>query len=257
MIPSIHSEPLVPRLHSRRAHSPVKLLCLPHVGGSAHAFTPWPLDPLGILKLCPVELAGRGRRFADVPHRCFRTLIPVLAGELRCYLDGPYALFGHSMGALIAFELCRYWRAQAAPLPLHLFVSGCRAPQLLIEREEPAHGATIDLLARLRRLNGTPAELLENPEFLEAMRPLLTADFQLFDSYRYTLEPPLAIPITAFGGENDPHVDKPGLDGWACHTTAAFESSLYAGDHFFLNGHRETLLRCMASALRTGSKGVL
>lgn len=190
----------------------------------------------------------------EAPLTQLGALMRSLAPALRPHLDKPFALFGHSMGALISFELARVLRREHGLLPLHLFVSGRRAPQC--ERAGPY---TYDLpepefLQELRRLNGTPREVLENTELVRLMLPVVRADFALTQTYNYAVEHPLACPISAYGGLGDSDVTADQLEAWREHTTAAFSSSMLPGDHFFLNTNPAPLLQLLSQELRRVSR---
>jgi medium-chain acyl-[acyl-carrier-protein] hydrolase len=161
-------------------------------------------------------------------------LVKVIADRIAPELDVPYALYGHSMGATISFELAReLFRRHSTP-PQHLFVSGRRAPQC--PRTEPI---TFNLphdefIAELRRLNGTPREVLENPELLELFMDLLRADFELVDTYEYHPAEPLSCPITVYGGLHDKEVSAESCNAWKEQTSAGFNVRMVSGDHFFI-----------------------
>lgn len=178
-----------------------------------------------------------------------RVLVRSLADTLVDSLDRPFALFGHSMGALICYELARHLRELGGPQPAHLFVSGRRAPQLphaqriIHDLPEPA------FLDELRRLKGTPSEVLEHPELMQLLSPVLRADFRLVDTYEYEPAPPLNCGISAFGGLQDEETTREELAGWQEQTSGRFKLRMLPGNHFFLNDHRELLLRSIAEDL--------
>jgi medium-chain acyl-[acyl-carrier-protein] hydrolase len=235
-------------------HKPVpqarlRLFCLPFAGGNALTFRHWQSGLHPGIEVCPIQLPGRGGRLREPASTSLPATARALAEALRPYADKPCAFFGHSMGALTAFELARQLRRAGGPEPLHLFVSGSRAPQL--PRTDPL---TYDLpepefVAELRRLNGTPHEVLEHPELMTLMLPLLRADFEAVQTYSYTPEPPLACPLTAFGGLQDRDVQREQLEAWREQTTGAFSVRMFPGDHFFLNSAEPLLLTVIAQEL--------
>jgi medium-chain acyl-[acyl-carrier-protein] hydrolase len=176
----------------------------------------------------------------------------VLAEGLRPYLDLPFAFFGHSMGALIAFELARHLARRQARGPMHLFVSGRAAPQLPDEGPPIHHREYEAFVEELRHLNGTPAEVLQNPELLELLLPRLRADFALCETYRCPAGPPLRCPLTAFGGLED-DVTREELRAWESQTVGPFTLQLFPGDHFFLHRSRQGLVEAIVQALRGGA----
>jgi medium-chain acyl-[acyl-carrier-protein] hydrolase len=165
-------------------------------------------------------------------------------------MDRPAVFFGHSMGALIAFELARTLRRQRCPGPAQLILSGASAPQVRHPLRELVHKATHDdLVARLRRLSGTPQAVLENQELMQIVVPILRADFAVDETYQYCDEPPLDTPFTVFGGLDDPEVDELGLRAWRGLTTGTFSLHLVEGDHFFVNDSLP-LLRLLSTEIR-------
>ncbi|HEX8091839.1 MAG TPA: alpha/beta fold hydrolase, partial [Blastocatellia bacterium] len=199
--------------------------------------------------VCPVQLPGRGNRLQEPSFTRLVDLVQALNQALFPYFDKPFAFFGHSMGAMIAFELARSLRRDYGLEPMHLFVSGRVAPQ--IRRQEPI---TYDLpepelLEELRRLNGTPKEVLEHPELMQLMLPLIRADFQVVQTYKYSPEPPLSCPISAFGGLQDQGVSRAALEAWREQTAATFIIRMFDGDHFFLHGVQPLFLSILAQEL--------
>jgi medium-chain acyl-[acyl-carrier-protein] hydrolase len=150
---------------------------------------------------------------------------------------------------MVAFELTRRLRRDYDRLPLHLVVSGHSAPQIP-DRRPPIHALPDEaFIAELRKLNGTPDEILQNQELLGLLIPILRADFQLSETYEYQPEAPLAAPMAAFGGLGDPFINREELEAWAEHTTAGFRVRMFPGDHFYLNTNRGLLLQALAREL--------
>ena len=226
----------------------VRLFCFPYAGGAAHIFRQWQQSLPAAVELCAVQPPGRGSRMTEQPVINLSDLIAAAAPALGSYLELPFAFFGHSMGALIAFELARHLRRAGGEGPTHLFLSGCRAPQracaITYNLPEP------EFLAEIRRLNGTPPEVLEQPELLAFMLPLLRADFAVVQTYEYAEEPPLACPLTVFGGLQDEDVSVESLEAWREHTSAAFSLRMLPGDHFFLHSSQGPLLEVISRELR-------
>lgn len=227
----------------------LRLFCFPYAGGTALTYRHWPgALPAGV-EVCAVQLPGRGNRFHEPPYGDLRRLVEAAAPALAPFLDGPFAFFGHSMGALIAFELARHLRREFGLQPAHLFVSGRRAPQLDRDETVTYNLPEAGFIDSLRDLNGTPPEVLEHRELMQLMVPLLRADFAVCQTYSYTPEPPLGCPLTAFGGLSDREVSREQLGAWREQTSAAFAMRLLPGDHFFLNSAQATLLDLLSHEL--------
>lgn len=164
-------------------------------------------------------------------------------------LDKPFAIFGHSMGALIAYETVRTLRKLHGPMPVHLLVSGCFAPQL----PDPCyihHLPQEEFVRELRRLNGMPKEILENQELMELVLPSLRADFTATETYVYNDEPPLSCSISVLGGWRDPLTTRESLEAWRIHTTGYFSMRMLPGDHFFIHSMQRLLLDLIVSELQ-------
>jgi len=176
-------------------------------------------------------------------------LVQVLAQALSSLLDKPFAIFGHSLGALVGFELARELRRQYSVSPIRLFVSAGRAPQVL-RRDSYIHTLPAkEFLAEVRRLNGIPTAVLEHDELMAIIFPLLRADFALYDTYEYSAEPLLHCPISTFGGWQDSRVSRSDLEAWRAETTACFSLRMLPGGHFFLNTARPLLLQIISQEL--------
>ena len=235
--------------------SRLKLFCFPHAGGGARTFYPWqaPLAPLAEVR--PVELPGHGARLREEPFTLLSPLVESTYRELLPELRGPFAFFGHSMGALIAFELARLLRREQGLEPAHLLVSGSRAPQVP-DLRPPTYALPDDeFIAELRRLEGTPREVLEQPELIALMVPLLRADFSVADRYEYSPGMPLSCPITALGGLQDRETPRESLEAWREQTSAEFTVNMLPGDHFFLLKDQPLVLQSIAQALRPAAVG--
>lgn len=223
----------------------VRLFCFPYAGGNAAIFFSWVrLIPRNV-ELWAVQLPGHGERIAETPRSSIEALVPELAAAIAPLLDRPFAFLGHSMGATLAFELVRHLRRQGYPEPLSFFASAQKAPQL--PRQDPVtHTLPHDeFIAELRRLNGTPAEVLDHSELLELLLPVIRADFAVCETYTYYEDQPLNCPIVAFGGLADPDIERSELEAWHDQTNVAFSLRMFPGDHFFLNTSRNLVLQML------------
>jgi len=228
----------------------LRLFCFPYAGASAAIYRGWHQKLPAAVEVRAVELPGRGTRLREKPFLGLLPLVEHLGEALEPYLDRPFVFFGHSMGALIAFELSRLLRREGRTLPVHLFVSGHRAPHLP-SKHRPIHSLPErEFVQELRNLEGTPEAVLENEELMELLSPVLRADFSVCETYYYHDEEPLSCPITAFGGTEDTDVDRSMLEPWKLHTTGAFRLHMLPGNHFFLQTSEAQLLRLVAEVLR-------
>jgi surfactin synthase thioesterase subunit len=225
------------------------MFCFPYAGGGASAYRGWAAAMPPDLEVCPVQLPGRESRLREPAYERPEPLVLALAEVLQPHLDLPFVFFGHSMGALISFELARELRRRGGPMPLHLFVSARRAPQLPA-REEPIHDLPEpEFVAKLRELNGTPEEVLQHAELMRLLMPVLRADFAVNEAYTFQPEEPFAAGISAFGGLGDEEVKREDLALWSEHTRGPFRLRMLPGDHFFLHAGRDLVTESVARDL--------
>jgi medium-chain acyl-[acyl-carrier-protein] hydrolase len=228
--------------HRPSPQAKLRLFCFPYAGGGASIYREWARAFPSSVEICPVELPGRGGRLKQEPYIRISPLVEAAASGLLPYFDTPFAFFGHSMGAVVAFELARRLRRTAGYRPFHLFVSGRRAPNLPASSPPTYNLPEPEFLEQLRSLNGTPKEVLDHPELMSLLLPTLRADFELVQTYEYRIEPPLDIPMTAMGGVKDPEVDQEQLREWRRQTSANCALRLFPGDHFYLNTAQSMLI---------------
>jgi medium-chain acyl-[acyl-carrier-protein] hydrolase len=227
----------------------LRLICFPYAGGGTVVFHGWSkVLPLGI-EVCPVQLPGREKRLREPPYKRLPELVQSIAEDLSSHFMKPFALFGHSLGALVSFELARLLRRERGIQPVQMFVSGRPAPQIATTRSSIYELPDPEFLKELRRLNGTPREVLEHPELMDVLLPTLRADFEVAHTYDYESDSPLDCPIMAFGGLQDPDISCEQLERWREQTTASFSSRMFPGDHFFINTTRTLLLRTLSQQL--------
>ncbi len=237
-----------------RTGARVRLFCFPYAGVGASVYRPWSEEIGPAFELFGVQPPGREVRFAEPPFSRLTALLDALLPAIRPFLDRPFAFFGHSLGTLVSFELCRRLRAEGGPLPARLFVSGRRAAQVK-RREERLHELPDSaLIEELRRYNGTPPEVLANKELMELVLPVVRADFAVHETYVYVDEAKLDLPISAFGGLADSDVSEADIDAWRHQTTRAFRLRMFPGDHFFLNEERRAIAQAIAEDLDLGAR---
>lgn len=239
----------------RREEASLRLFCFPYSGGTALVFRGWMARLPATVDVCPVQLPGRGPRIAEALRERIGPLVEELAEGLGPYLDRPFCLYGHSFGALLAFELARGFRRRGI-LPAHLFVSGHVAPGKPY-REGPIHDLPDELfLKAITAMGGTPAEVLENRELMEILLPILRADFTVCETYVYADEPPLSCGITVLGGLDDPMTTLQDLEVWRKETTGPFGLTMLPGDHFFVHSAEDLLLDTLGRELGVIVRGL-
>lgn len=233
--------------------SRLRFYCFPYAGGGTQIYRRFAQQlPPGI-ELCMLQMPGRERRFGEPALTSVDASVRALVPVMRAETDLPWVFFGHSLGALIAYELARALRSDGLPTPRHLFASGHRAPHLP-DPDEPIHGLPdSQFIEELKELNGTPAELFAEQELLDLMLPLIRADFTAAETYEYQPQPPLDCPITAFGGTDDPLVTEDEVMPWREHTVADYSYHIFEGDHFFIHSAEAAVM----DALRTQLSRVL
>jgi medium-chain acyl-[acyl-carrier-protein] hydrolase len=236
----------------RAGHNPkasLRVYCFPYAGGSAHAFERWQQHLPGNIEVAAVELSGRGRRSDEALVSDLDQHVADIVVSLSCHWETETVFFGHSMGAVIAFEVARALRVAGKRLPKRLYVSGHRAPHLPDQDQTLHTSPDAVLVDRLREWKGTPEEVLENPQLLSLLLPILRADLAAAAGYRYGADLPLECPIVAFGGLRDTEASPDELSAWRSQTTSTFELHLLEGDHFFIQDPNSGFMECFRQDL--------
>lgn len=213
----------------------LRLFCFHHAGGSAALFREWPRLIEPGYEIVGIQLPGREHRLRETPYDSLKSLLPALHSAIASELTTPFAFFGHSMGSLLAFELTRELRRAGAGLPVCLFVSSRGGP--VAGHPPPLRMPALDqdLLSMVQqRYGGIPEKILRDSEMMKLLLPALRADLTILDTYSYEPEPPLPIPIAAFGGSEDHAVPPNLLQNWEAQTSNSFRVELFRGDHFYL-----------------------
>lgn len=233
-----------------------RVFCFPHAGGGASAFRLWPAGLPPEVELCAVQLPGRENRLREPPFASIRAMVDALVPALSAHLDRPFALFGHSMGAVLALEVARALQARGGPLPGHLLVSSRRPPHLP-DPDPPLHVLSDpEFVAEVRRrYGGMPAEVVRDRDLLTLLLPALRADVRALETHRPPARPPLPLPISVFGGSEDRHAPREQLEAWRGETSGAFRVRVFPGGHFYLDARRAELLADLAATLAPMASG--
>jgi medium-chain acyl-[acyl-carrier-protein] hydrolase len=227
-----------------------RLFCFPYAGVGPSVYRPWLSALPAHMEARLIQLPGREGRWrepaltnvAEIADQVTRALLP--------HLQLPFAFYGHSLGALIAFEVTRRLRAAGYAMPRHLFLSAHRAAHLPNPHFAMRHLEDDAFVSEMRRrYDGIPQSVLDNPELLELMLPCLRADFTAYETYEYRSEAPLECPISAFGGDRDAYVRPDEVAAWREHTGGPFRVRVIAGNHFFLQTDRDQLITALLDDL--------
>lgn len=226
-----------------------RLICFSCAGGNGSEYFRWKNLLDDDIEIGVFTLPGRGSRFGE---RCVTDLSAVVSevsAQVADFSDKPYAFLGHSLGSLLAFEICHGLQKSAARLPEHLFLSGRKAAHLPLTRRTYYDLPDQQLLAEVTKLGASNNSLLENTEFVELLLPILRADFQLNDSYQYTHTELLPVPITTFCGRQDTAVAADDVARWRELSTAKVRSHLFDGGHFFIEQHAADIARIITAQM--------
>ncbi|MFO0727924.1 MAG: alpha/beta fold hydrolase [Myxococcota bacterium] len=234
----------VPRPSAR-----LKLFCFPYAGSGASVYRAWPAGLSPEVEVCAVQLPGREARWNDPAITTIDGLVAAMVEGLASEFDRPFALYGHSMGSLLSFELARALREKSL-FPEVIFVSGRWAPDWPRNDASIAHLGNAELIQEVnRRHQGIPKEILASEELSGLFADILRSDMAAIESYRFRPAPPLSSPIVALWGDRDRPTEE-SVDAWRAHTAGRFAIYEMPGDHFFLNSEREQLLERVNLELR-------
>lgn len=231
-------------------HDRVRIFCFPYAGGSWYIYRDWRRVLSAVGDVYPIQMPGRGMRFAEPLPTSAVTLAESLARDLAPFFDRPVVLFGHSMGALIAFELARALQAARLPEPSHLIVAGRQAPQFPRHSPPIQHLGDAEFLNAVVALGGASDHLTQDPDAMRMWLPILRADIRLVEDYQYQGSRLLSCPITALGGQEDLDVTRESLDAWRAVTTGRCTTVMVPGDHFFLTSVPAPVYQVVSAAIR-------
>ena len=239
-------------LRARAAAKPkFRLFCFPNAGSGPSVFREWAERLRPDVEVVGVQLPGREGRFRDRPYTDLSALVQDLTSALQAELNLPFAFFGHSLGAFLAFEIAHAVRELTGRDPVYFFASACRAPDSVSILPEIRQLADKEFVSALNTLfgEGIPKAILEDHDFLTAILPAIRADVRLFEQYSYIARPPLNCSLSAFGGRLDKAVRVSQLEEWRMHTTGSFDCHLFEAEHFYLQSERDALTDSIRSRL--------
>ncbi len=237
-------------MRTANPHARLNLICFPYAGGGAQIFNSWQTGLItGEIQVYGVQYPGRGSRVREQAFTDSKSLVEAFVPHLLPVLHKPFVLFGHSMGAIIAFELARRLESEHGLRPEHLIVSGRRAPQMPMTGRVTYNLPDAEFTEELRRLNGTPREVLDHPETMQLMIGIIRADFTLTQTYKYVPGPQLTCPVSVFGGLEDTDVSRAQLEGWCEQTSNGCSLRMFEGDHFFIQTNQAAVLKTIREQL--------
>lgn len=232
----------------RSPNAETRLICLPYAGGHAGIFSGW-AEELSDVDVCAVQLPGRASRFSEPPIDNLTELVAHLVPAVAGLADRPIAIFGHSMGASVGFELIRALPSSAAKMVKRLIVSARMAPTFDV-KDPPIHDLPkADFISALSGLEGTQPEFFENDELVDLLLPMLRADFRLIGTYKPQTIQPIDVPISALAGSRDSRAPADSMADWASLSRSGFDQTIIDGGHFFIDTAKADVLRTLAQRL--------
>jgi surfactin synthase thioesterase subunit len=227
----------------------INVFCIPFAGGSKYSFAGLKKVPAQKTTFIPIEIPGRGSRYKELLLTDMAQIADDLLAQLINKIDNPYAIYGHSMGALLAYLLTKRLLQENLSLPIRLFVSGSGGPSVK-NRITSSYLLPKDaFLEGIRKLGGSMEQAINDPSIMNIYEPILRADFQAVELYKYQQEEPFAIPVTVFFGENDPKVTFLEASAWQKETQAAIEIIPFPGSHFFIFGQESRIVELIEERL--------
>jgi surfactin synthase thioesterase subunit len=226
----------------------INLFCIPFAGGSKSAYHSYVSRARDVLTVIPLELPGRGSRYKESLLTDVYAMVDDLLRQIRPALEQPYALYGHSMGALLCYLLSARIIREEINGPIHLFLTGKGAPSV------KAHGNALHLLPRdelvkeLRRMGGTPDIVLSDNKLLDLFLPVIRADFEALENFRYEAPANLNVPITVITGSEET-ISAEGIEAWKLETCGQVETIVLPGNHFFIFEHVSEIIKLIAQTL--------
>jgi surfactin synthase thioesterase subunit len=226
------------------------MLCFPYAGGSASIYYEWSKLMPNEVEVIGIELPGRGKRFTEECNSQLDLLVSELSEAIINNIEPPFLFFGHSLGAVVSYEVARKLRKLHYPLPVLLIISGRAAPHLEVEREKIDNMSDFEFKQLLKRVNGIPEQAFQNNELMKLVLPIIRADFILSSSYVHQKEAPLPCSIVMFSGENDHGISIEHIRAWEEHTSCNFSYYIFEGDHFFIRKRTSQIINVISSIIK-------
>jgi medium-chain acyl-[acyl-carrier-protein] hydrolase len=225
------------------------LVCFSYAGAGASVYSDWQKNMPSFISIWPVQLAGREQRCAEPPRTSIHQLAEEIASQLESFVPVPYALFGYSMGALLAYETMLRLRSRNFPAPVGMIVAAHQAPQLPLTRKRISGLNDAEFLSEVRAMGGMREEVFAHPELLDYILRALRADFTACDCYVHEENEPLDLPLAVFGGWKDPFVPRSALVPWRELVNRPCHLQMFPGGHFFIHENRALVLHSVAARL--------
>lgn len=221
----------------------IKLFCIPYAGGSAAVYSRWKKLVNPLIELKQVELPGRGSRMNESLIDNIPDIVRNIFKEIKDQIKPPYALFGHSMGALITYELCKKIKQEGYPSPVHIFFSGKQGPQIKLKGLNCYNLPEDEFIKHILNYNGTNEAVFKNKELASLFIPILRADFKMVETYKFDrTDDYLECDVSVFSGTDDRAVSWEDLSGWQEVTKSNCRFYPFKGGHFFINEHTEEVV---------------
>lgn len=227
----------------------LRLVCFPYAGGSAQIYSRWPRGLPRTVEVVAVQAPAHGLRLLEPPLTSMEDLVAGIVDALQPELDRPFALFGHSMGALVAFEVARELRRRELPMPVTLYVSAREAPTVEAQPSAIHKLADAEFAEAIRGYGATPEDVLASAELMRLLAPALRGDFEICETYEHVPESPLDCAIATFCGMADPLVSRAASEPWRDQTTSDWYLRMVPGAHFYIHSAERVLLQLVARDL--------
>lgn len=247
-----HVSPCLPHMPPAPADLP-RLFCFPYAGGSAGYYRQWQPLLQDTARVCPVELPGRASRYHDPLPENMDSLTSELGEALLPFTNEPYIFFGHSLGSCLAFAVIQYLSTRGARLPMLLFASGRYPAHLQLPRRTFHLLDDEEFIDELRRLGGTPEDVLTDPAFKEYFLPVIRNDFMLIETHVSELSAPLPVPIAVLGGTGDMDSPPCSLEKWGELSSSGCSVKLFDGGHFFIDSKKDQVILEIKRLLSAGN----